>query len=114
MGNDVSILWIIVGIIGIVIAVALAINLADYITFFRKELRHLNQEIGRTSGREQRYWKKRNINTYIKDASGRTSPDVSKKDRHRRSFLCFYIIFLAALSESLRHRKAWAPRPSCP
>ena len=59
MGNDVSILWIIVGIIGIVIAVALAINLADYITFFRKELRHLNQEIGRTSGREQRYWKKR-------------------------------------------------------
>ena len=26
---------------------------------FQKELKHLNLEIGRTSGREQRYWQRR-------------------------------------------------------
>lgn len=54
-----TLVWIGLAFIGAVLAIAILINLFEWITFFRKELRHLNGEIQRTSGRERAYWKKR-------------------------------------------------------
>lgn len=57
--KDIYIIWIIAGAMGLVLAIALILNLSEWHASFKKELSHLNQEIARTNGREREYWKKR-------------------------------------------------------
>ena len=50
--------WLRIAMIGILLAVVLLL-LTIFIPWlfdFRRELRYLNSEIGRTEGREQQYW----------------------------------------------------------
>ena len=48
--------WILVGIIAIPILLGLLVGLCMFINDFSSELRYLNNEIGRTTGSERRYW----------------------------------------------------------
>ena len=51
--------WVGLAIVGVVVGITLLLNFLEWITFFQKELRHINGEIARTSGRERAHWKKR-------------------------------------------------------
>lgn len=49
-------IWLFAIIIGGVFCIALLVKFAMWINEFSKELRFLNNEIGRTDGEERRYW----------------------------------------------------------
>lgn len=51
-------LWILIALFGIVIGIGLLYAFASWLNNFSQELRCLNNEIGRTDGSEQRYWKR--------------------------------------------------------
>ena len=49
-------LYLVIVLVGIVVLIALIIGLAKFMNGFSRELRHLNNEIGRTRGAERSYW----------------------------------------------------------
>jgi len=51
-------LWLLVGIVAIFFLILLMFGLVTFINDFSSELRYLNNEIGRTTGGERRYWKR--------------------------------------------------------
>lgn len=51
--------WILLGILVILILIVIIVYFVQWLNFFTQELRHLNNEIGRTTGREQKRWKRR-------------------------------------------------------
>jgi len=57
--NEMMLVWVLLGIIGTIVLIAIIISFAEWFTFFKKELRHLNLEIARTDGSEKEHWKKR-------------------------------------------------------
>ena len=50
---------ILVGILVIFILIVVLVYFIQWLDFFTQELKQLNNEIGRTTGREQKHWKKR-------------------------------------------------------
>ncbi len=48
--------WILVGIIAVPILFGLIVRMCLFIYDFSQELKYLNDEIGRTTGAERRYW----------------------------------------------------------
>ena len=48
-----------VGILVVFIIIVVLVYFAQWLNFFTHELKQLNNEIGRTTGREQKHWKKR-------------------------------------------------------
>ncbi|MBO5796991.1 MAG: hypothetical protein J6R77_01420 [Clostridia bacterium] len=55
---DPALYWLI-GFFALLLLVALVVGLAQFFNRFSKELRYLNNEIGRTRGSEQARWKRR-------------------------------------------------------
>lgn len=54
-GTDTE-LWLLIGIFAALILIALLVGLAQFLNEFSKELRYLNNEIGRTDGVERKHW----------------------------------------------------------
>lgn len=56
--NPDSELYLLIGVVVVVILLPMLIGLVVFINDFSSELRYLNNEIGRTTGGERRYWKR--------------------------------------------------------
>ena len=54
---DTELYWLI-GIVAVFFLILLLFGLVSFINDFSQELRYLNNEIGRTTGGERRYWKR--------------------------------------------------------
>ena len=54
-----TLFWILTGILIVFIFIVVLVYFIQWLDFFTQELKHLNNEIGRTTGREQKHWKKR-------------------------------------------------------
>ena len=52
-------IYILAGIIGVVLMILVLAYFIEWLQWFRKELRYLNNEINRTTGKEQRQYIKR-------------------------------------------------------
>lgn len=52
-------LWILIALLGGMFGFALTVKFAMWLNGFISERNYLNNEIGRTVGSEQRYWKRR-------------------------------------------------------
>lgn len=55
---DTEYYWLI-GMVATFILILLLVGLASFFNDFSQELKYINNEIGRTSGSEQRYWIRR-------------------------------------------------------
>ena len=51
-------LWWLIGILAVILLIVLLVGLAQFLNEFSKELRYLNNEIGRTDGAERKHWKR--------------------------------------------------------
>lgn len=56
--NPDSELYLLIGVVVVVILLPMLIGLVVFINDFSSEQRYLNNEIGRTTGGERRYWKR--------------------------------------------------------
>ena len=56
-----TLFWILTGILIVFILIVVLVYFIQWLDFFTQELKHLNNEIGRTTGREQKHWKKRKM-----------------------------------------------------
>ena len=45
--------------VGLILVAAIGLRFISWLNEFQQELRYLNNEIGRTSGKEKKRWKKR-------------------------------------------------------
>lgn len=54
--NSDILLYMFIGTFAVIIFIGLLISLAQFINDFSRELRYLNNEIGRTNGEERKYW----------------------------------------------------------
>lgn len=59
LGENNAVVYGIIGIAAFLILILFLIFMALFLDDFSRELKYLNTEIRRTSGREQKYWKKR-------------------------------------------------------
>lgn len=59
MNENLPVIYLFGGLLGLVLVGVLLLMVVLGVMDFQKELKHLNLEIGRTSGREQRYWRRR-------------------------------------------------------
>ena len=59
MNENDSALYLLVGLIAFGFLILLLFGFAQFINEFSQELKYLNNEIGRTSGEERRYWIRR-------------------------------------------------------
>lgn len=61
MGMDTSTMLIVIlgAAVGLVLVAAFGLRFISWLTEFQHELRYINNEIGRTTGREKKRWKKR-------------------------------------------------------
>lgn len=56
MNENDSALYLLVGLVAFGFLILLLFGFAQFINEFSQELKYLNNEIGRTSGEERRYW----------------------------------------------------------
>lgn len=54
-----ALIFVLGAVVGIILLAAVILRFVTWLSEFQQELDMLNTEIGRTSGREQRYWLKR-------------------------------------------------------
>ena len=54
-----TLIFVLGAVVGIILLAAVILRFVTWLSEFQQELDMLNTEIGRTSGREQRYWLKR-------------------------------------------------------
>ena len=54
-----TLIFVLGAVVGIILLAAVILRFVTWLSEFQQELHMLNTEIGRTSGREQRYWLKR-------------------------------------------------------
>lgn len=59
MNENDSALYLLVGLIAFGFLILLLFGFAQFLNDFSQELKYLNNEIGRTSGEERRYWIRR-------------------------------------------------------
>ena len=59
MNENLPLIYLFGGLLAVLLIGVLLIAAVIATMDFQKELKHLNLEIGRTSGREQRYWQRR-------------------------------------------------------
>ena len=59
MNENDSALYLLVGLVAFGFLILLLFGFAQFINEFSQELKYLNNEIGRTSGEERRYWIRR-------------------------------------------------------
>ena len=56
MNENDSALYLLVGLVAFGFLILLLFGFAQFLNDFSQELKYLNNEIGRTSGEERRYW----------------------------------------------------------
>lgn len=56
MNDNDTILYLLVGVVAVGFLILLLFGLVQFINDFTRELKYVNNEIGRTYGREKRYW----------------------------------------------------------
>ena len=59
MTNLQSAILLLLILVGVCVAIYIIIQIVRYVIFLRKELRYVNMEIKRTTGKEREYWLQR-------------------------------------------------------
>ena len=63
--NESSLFWLLVAVLGAIVAMILIVYFVQWLIAFQEELKHVNTEIQRTTGRERERWKRRKRRLFL-------------------------------------------------